>query len=237
MVKYLLIDSKFRSLDSNYSTDFKIYFNKNITIDNYIKISYLNIPRCNYLITNKNNSFKIIFSNDRIINIIIPDSNYSPLQLADCINLQSNINNFNITYNNQNFKYTFNSNISFQIDFTTSNFYKLLRIEKKIYYSNNNKLISNIIFFNYPLYLNLIIKNLTSDNFTNTNQYQNCNFILPCGSLVNFGEMISYSNINYNIKMNISKININYMDILIVDDDGNTFDNNRIDFFIIFEYD
>ena len=112
-----------------------------------------------------------------------------------------------------------------------------MRIEKKIYYSNSNKLISNIIFFNYPLFLNLIIKNLSSDNFTNTNQYQNSNFILSCGSLVNFGEMISYSNINYNIKMNISKININYMDILIVDDDGNTFDNNIIDFYIIFEYD
>ena len=45
-------------------------------------------------------------------------------------------------------------------------------MEKKIYYSdNNNKIESNIIFFNHPLYLNLIIKNITSDNFLNTNTY------------------------------------------------------------------
>jgi len=54
---------------------------------------------------------------------------------------------------------------------------------------------------------------------------------------VNFGETISYENINYNIKMNLNNININYLDILLLDPDGITFDNNGIDFFIIFEYD
>jgi hypothetical protein len=70
--KYIIVDSKFRSLDSKSSTDFRIYLNKNIYIDKYIKISYMSIPRCNYLITDNNNKFKIIFSNNQIINITIP---------------------------------------------------------------------------------------------------------------------------------------------------------------------
>jgi hypothetical protein len=58
----------------------------------------------------------------------------------------------------------------FQLDFSISDFYKLLRMEKIIYNSNNlNQIETNIIFFNYPFYLNLVLKNITSDNFTNTN--------------------------------------------------------------------
>jgi len=71
-MKYLLIDSKYRDSNSKSECDFRIYFNKNINIEKYFKISYLNIPRCNYLINEKNNSFSIIFNNSIIINIILP---------------------------------------------------------------------------------------------------------------------------------------------------------------------
>jgi hypothetical protein len=97
--KYLLINSKFRNPDSKSSTNFRIYFNKNIEINNYIKINYLNFPRCNYLISEKNNKFSITTSG-QVINVIIPIGNYTPLQLSELINLQlNNVNELKIIYN------------------------------------------------------------------------------------------------------------------------------------------
>jgi hypothetical protein len=78
--KYILINSKYRSSDSKSSSNFRVYFNKGIEIKNYIKLNYLNLPRCNYLITSKNNTFKLYFNyNLQTLNIIIPEGNYSPL--------------------------------------------------------------------------------------------------------------------------------------------------------------
>lgn len=234
--KYILINSKFRSIDSKSSTNFRIYFNKNIEINKYLKINYLNIPRCNYLITNKNNSFSLTI-NGQILNVIIPIGNYTPLQLADIINVQvNNLNNFNITYNNQTFKYTFTSLSSFKLDLTISDFHKLLSLEKKVYNSIDKQIVSNIIFFNYPLYLNMRINNISSNNFTYTNENSQTDFIINCGSDTNFGEIIQYKGFEYDIKMFLNNINVNYFDIQILDDENEIFDNNNFNWYAVLEY-
>ena len=62
---YLLINSKYRNdyYNTN-SSNFRIYFNKNINIQKYIKLQYFSISRTNYLITELNNKFKINFINN-----------------------------------------------------------------------------------------------------------------------------------------------------------------------------
>jgi len=66
------------------------------------------------MITNINNKFKIIFENDIILNIIITPGNYTPLELCNLINLLiNNINNCNMTFNLNTFKYNFISSFNF----------------------------------------------------------------------------------------------------------------------------
>ena len=67
--KYILVNSKYRSQGN--SNDFRIYLNKNIKINEYIQLSYLNIARCNYLINNFNNSFDVIFDDLSRLSIIL----------------------------------------------------------------------------------------------------------------------------------------------------------------------
>ena len=77
---YLLINSKSREnyYNSN-SSNFRIYFDKNINIKEYIKLKYLSLARTNYLITEKNNKFSVIFETGKKLTINIPYGIYSPL--------------------------------------------------------------------------------------------------------------------------------------------------------------
>jgi hypothetical protein len=77
---YLLINTKYRNDYYNTSSsNFRIYLNKNINIEKYIKLQYFSISRTNYLITEINNKFKINFSNNFFLNVTIPIGNYTPL--------------------------------------------------------------------------------------------------------------------------------------------------------------
>ena len=235
---YLLINSKYRNdyYNTN-SSNFRIYFNKNINIEKYIKLQYFSISRTNYLMTEINNKFKINFSNNQSINILISIGNYSPLQLCEVINLQiNNLNGFNLTYNSQIFKLSFNCDIEFNIDFTQSDFYKLLNFEKRIYNSVNNKIVSNIIFFNYPLYLNLVIKNISSSTFLNSDNSRESHFIINCGSTYNFGDNIQYKSNENDIKILVDNINITYLDFVLMDDENRIYDSNNIDYYFIIQY-
>ena len=96
--KYILINSKFRNQGN--ANDFRIYLNKNIKINEYIQISYLNLARCNYLINENNNKFDVIFDDFSKLSIILNQQNYTPLQFVQAINIQiNNYKNFNIIYN------------------------------------------------------------------------------------------------------------------------------------------
>jgi hypothetical protein len=77
---YLLINTKYRNdFYNTSSSNFRIYLNKNINIKKYIKLQYFSISRTNYLITEKNNKFRINFSNNFFLNVIIPIGNFTPL--------------------------------------------------------------------------------------------------------------------------------------------------------------
>ena len=73
MIKYILIDSKYRNTFYNDTSNFRINLSKNINIKSYLKINYLYMPRTNYLINDRNNLFKISFNttNNGIINLDI----------------------------------------------------------------------------------------------------------------------------------------------------------------------
>ncbi len=147
---YILINSIYRDNKNSSTSDFRIHFNKNIEINEYIYINYLAIPRQNYLITKKNNNFKIIFENGDIVNIIISEGNYQALELNEIINLQiNNINNFNIKFSINTYKYTLTSNQNFKLDLTTSDFNKLLSLEKRF--------IHLIIYFKLKQILSVLI--------------------------------------------------------------------------------
>ncbi len=235
---YLLINTKYRNdFYNTSSSNFRIYLNKNINIKKYIKLQYFSISRTNYLITEKNNKFRINFSNNFFLNVIIPIGNFTPLQLCEAINFQIDyLKNFNLTYNSQIFKLTFNCDIEFNIDFTQSDFYKLLNFEKRIYNSVNNKIVSNIIFFNYPLYLNLVIKNISSSSFQNSDNSKESHFIINCGSSYNFGENIQYKSNENDIKILVDNINISYLDFILMDDQNSLYDNNNVDYYFIISY-
>ena len=73
MIKYILIDSKYRNTFYNDTSNFRINLSKNINIKSYLKINYLYMPRTNYLINDRNNLFKLSFNttNNGIINLDI----------------------------------------------------------------------------------------------------------------------------------------------------------------------
>ena len=73
MIKYILIDSKYRNTFYNDTSNFRINLSKNINIKSYLKINYLYMPRTNYLINDRNNLFKLSFTtnNNGILNLDI----------------------------------------------------------------------------------------------------------------------------------------------------------------------
>ncbi len=85
---YLLINTKNRDnyWNSN-SSNFRLYLDKTINIKEYVKLKYLSLARTNYLITERNNKFRVIFESGRIINITLSNGIYTPLQLVQSINI------------------------------------------------------------------------------------------------------------------------------------------------------
>ena len=225
MIKYLLIDSKYRDPKYTSTSNFRIYLSKIINIQSYLKINYLYIPRTNYLINNNNNLFKISFttisgkgealasgtSGVINLNILLENKNYTPVELVSYINnFVSQLNkyqiNFSLNYDSKTYKISFVSNVPFNLDLSVSDFYKLLSFEKKIYKSDsNNLIISNVIDFNYPHYININFSNIPQDVMIGNDPSKSFNFIIPIIS-INFGDILEYHDINYNVKLNVNNL-------------------------------
>ena len=237
--KYILLDSKYRdNYDNTTSTNFRYYLKKSITIKSYLKMKYLLIPRSNYLINNKNNTFNIIINNINY-SITLNIQTYTPEGLCDFINksiANYSIKNFLVTYDITTYKLLFSYTTNFQIDLTKSNFHKLLSLKKQIYNSSNNVFLSNPINFNSPQYININLSNIPNDIMASSNNSYSNNFIVPL-VVCNFNEILIYNDVNYGIQMNLNNTTLNYLDVVIYDDYYELFQNNGYDWFCIFEYD
>lgn len=231
--KYILIDSRYRTSGS--TSNFKIFLPDQITIKSYIKINSLYMPRLSYLINQYNNTFKIIFGTNTIL-VTLPFSNYSPSDLSNYINSQVSINNFIVSYNSNTYKYTFSANTNFSLDFSVSDFYKLLSMNKQIYNSANNYFVSGIINFNFPKYININLSNIPNDVMIGNTPNNSFNFIVPIINS-NYGDIIEYNNVNFDIQMKLSNFKTNYFDLVITDDYNYIFENNNAEFFFVLEYD
>ncbi len=75
---------------------------------------------------------------------------------------------------------------------------------------------------------------MTSTNIVNDNQKLESSWIIPIINK-NFAEIVEYNDYQYNLKID-TKNKINYLDITILDDDNNVFDNNNYNWYCIFEY-
>ena len=247
MKKYLLIDSKYRNQNdpNNTSTNFRYYLPEPITIKKYIKIKLLYLPRANYLINQYNCRFRITFTtlnsngsyNNDIQNFFIPWGNYTPLELVTNINNQYTGNGFAATYNTTSYKISFICAISFTLDLTMSNFYKLISLQSQMYASILQSSIyvfsTGVINFNNPVYLNLSINNITFDSVIGCNNQNNFGFIIPMNS-TNFGDIINMT--KECIKLKVNDFKTNYLDFAIYDDYNVLYDNNNIDWYTILEF-
>jgi hypothetical protein len=90
-----------------------------------------------------------------------------------------------------------------------------------------------LINFNTPYYIKLNILNLTSTNILN-NERLNVSWVIPILNK-NFGEIIEYNDYIYNLKLD-TNAKTNYLDISILDDYDNLFDNNNYNWYALFEY-
>jgi hypothetical protein len=230
--KYLLIDSKYRT-DGN-ASKFRYYLPQPINIKSYIKINYLYMPRANYLINSSNNIIEVVSNDLTIFTIAIAEGNYTPLTMANYISNYTN-NIIRCIYNEFTYKFEFSANQDFKLDFSKSEFYKLIGMNKSTYNSVFKKIISGLVNFNNPQYINLNIANISNDIMMGSSSNLSYNFIIPIINK-NFGEIIEYKNIDYNIVMTVSDIKLNYIDIVITDDNNNLFENNNRDWFGIFCY-
>lgn len=237
--KYILIDTKnINNLDNKYN--FRYYLSEYIEIKKYIELQLLILPRMNFMINKNNNTFQVKLykdNNNYIVNFNLTPQNYTPLSLCEQINLLFSASNgitFNASYNQYNYKITFTSNCNFDLNLTLSSFNKIISLDKKVYYSDINKQISSFIIFNQPNYIKFNLNNITSTNIINNNQNIETSFIIPLINK-NFSEIIEYKNIDYPFKIQ-TYIKTNYLDISILDDDNNIFDNNNYNYFAILKY-
>ena len=238
MKKYILIDTKnINNIENKYN--FRYYLSEYIEIKKYIELQLLILPRMNFFINKNNNTFQVIFykdNNNYIVNFNLALQNYTPLSLCEQINLLFSANGitFNASYNQYSYKITFTSNCNFDLNLTLSSFNKVISLDKKVYNSDVNKQISSFIIFNTPNYIKFNLNNITSTNIINNNQNIETSFIVPLINR-NFGEIIEYKNIDYPFKIQ-TNIKTNYLDILILDDDNNIYDNNNYNYFALLVY-
>ena len=238
-IKYLLIDSQYKSNPNDNNNNFTIYLHRYINIKSYLQINYLVLPRLNYLINDKNNNFIINFINDASIHsftVLIIKQNYTPDQLCSFLNqFLSSQFGFSCLYNAQNYKILFTANVDFQIDLSQNNLYQIFNMNKQVYSSNNNQLLTNIINFNNNIrWLNLNITNITQNVMQFNNDSLSANFIIPVNS-VNYSQLLQYNKINYDVKMFVNNLNINYLNITLRDNNNDLFEN-CLDYYFILEY-
>ena len=194
----------------------------------------------NFFINKNNNTFQVKLynnSNNYIVNFNLPYQNYSPLSLCEQINLLFSASNgitFNASYNQYSYKITFTSNCNFDLNLTLSSFNKVISLEKTTYNSDINKQISSFIIFNQPNYIKFNLNNITSNNIINNNQNIEISWIVPLLTR-NFGEIIEYNSLSYPFKIQ-TNIKTNYLDISILDDDNNIFDNNNYNWYAILKF-
>ena len=242
MTNYILVDTS--KLNNQNNSQFTFYLNKVINIKSYIKINTIIIPKTNFTINSTigNNVISINFNNNNEINnIIIPSSYYTPLSLCQYINNYLNAaHGFNCSYNTSTYQITFYATSYFSIDLSQSNLYKNLGMKQQIYNSYhditgiNFTLPTGIVLFNNPLYVNLSINNIVSDNLISSNNI-NSSFILPWAEY-NFGDVANWNDKNYSMKLNVDNKTITQLDIILKDDQGNIFDNNNSNYIILLEY-
>jgi len=238
MKKYLLIDTKYINTTNKYN--FRYYLPNSINIKKYLKISYLYMPRMNYMINSNNNMFKIIFhvpygENPQEVNFL--EQVYTPLSLVEAIRTRlAPYYNFNIIYNQFTYKIEMSCDVKFDLDFTNSNFHNLIGLDKKLYSSIDNKFITNCINFNQPSYITINFQNITTNNLISNNPSIQSNFIIPLGSKVLFGEILSYTKDLYDVEMSVDNINLHYLDIVILDDNNNEFQNNNSNWYCLLEF-
>ena len=239
-----MIDSKKKFNGTN--NNFTIYLNQYIHIKEYIKLNYLSFPRLNYLINDRNNKMRIIFIQNTIeIPFLITFENqvYTPENLANYITTKINYlsnNNYNFVciYDKFKYKFSFSANTKYIIDFTYENeLNKLFSMDKIKYPCDNlNNLITNIIDFNNIYYLQLSLTNIPSNNFIDLNLNTNCNFIIPLIS-TNFSEIFQYKSVDYDdIRIRVNDYKTNLINVQLLDDTNNLFDNNNGNIFFILEY-
>lgn len=199
---YIFIDSSKRiAKNSTNSNNIHILFNNKVIIKEYIKLINATIPKTIYLINENNNTFKIIFNDNNIINVIIPINNYDTNTLAATIKTLINYWNFNIVFDDTKFIYTLSANQNFSLEFT-SEIYKIFGMNNSIYVSNNNILNTNTVNFNNPLYINIDITNIESSFISAWNL--NTNFIIPFIT-ERYGIYSYYSNNTYEQINKVSK--------------------------------
>ena len=238
-MKYILIETKnISNIDNKYN--FRYHLNEMINITKYIELQLLIMPRMNFMINKNNNSFQVkLYNNNNsyIVNFNLPLQNYTPISLCDTINLLFSASNgitFIASYNQYNYKISFSSNCNFDLNLTLSSFNKIISLDKKIYYSDIIKQISSFIIFNQPNYIKFSLNNITSTNIINNNQNIETSWVIPMISK-NFGEIIEYKSIDYPFKIQ-TNIKTNYLDISILDDDNNKFDNNNYNWYAILKF-
>ena len=196
-MKYILLDTKNINIDNKYN--FRYYLRESITIEKYIKLKLLLIPKMNYFINETNNTFKVKLykdlNNPVIVNFFLPKQSYTPLTLCQTINsLFTTFNDitFSASYNQHNYQITFNSNYDFDLDLTLSSFHRVLSLDKKIYRNDSYNNVSGLVNFNTPYYLKFNINNLTSTNIVNDNQKLESSWIIPIINK-NFAEIVEYN--------------------------------------------
>ncbi len=228
------------SINYNYPLNSKMRYHIHNLIENnknilYLsaKISHCEIPYSFYIINEYNNALII---ND--IKLTLSFGNYNAIDLLNKIYSLMTDNNINATlyFDSSNGKYSLKSNNSFTVK--ESNIYKIIGLEKGNYNGIIN-LESNLfeLYFTYPVNTggirNIYIKtNLITEN----RQLQSNNNGILKSLPVN---VPPYGIIMYNNNENISSIvknkDLSYLDIELLDDEGNYIDFNGFNWSICLE--
>lgn len=209
-------------------------YDKNV-IYRTIKINHCEIPYSFYIINNNNN--KIIINN---ITFTIEIGNYNAYTLKEYINnlLVENSINAELELNTSNGKFKLISNTFISINSSTS--YKIFGLDKN---TNYNGIFNNIdnkyyINFSYPCdtsgISNIHIK--TNIMTKNLNVYNNDSHILKSISVnVSPFGIINYMNSNSSNEFIIRNRETDYLQIQLLDNEGNFIDFNNIDWFLCIE--